>query len=55
MTQLVMGLGMPMIFIPLTALAPLGLPRDRVANAAGLKSFIRVLVGAVGGSLRLTY
>lgn len=48
------GLGMPMFFIPLTALALSSVKTNEIASAAGLMSFVRTLSGAFATSLVIT-
>ena len=51
---ILMGIGLPFFFVPLTALA-LGCVEEReTASAAGLQSFLRTLSGAVATSLVTT-
>jgi DHA2 family multidrug resistance protein len=49
--RLVFGLGVPCFFIPLTAMSLSGLPPNRVASAAGLTNFMRLVGGSFGVSL----
>ena len=49
--RLVFGLGVPCFFIPLIAMSLSGLPQSRVASAAGLTNFLRILGGSFGVSL----
>ena len=51
---LLMGLGLPFFFVPLTALALGSVDEHETASAAGLMNFIRTLSGAVGTSLITT-
>jgi len=51
---LLMGLGLPFYFVPLTALALGSVEAHETASAAGLMNFIRTLSGAVGTSLITT-
>jgi DHA2 family multidrug resistance protein len=48
------GAGMAFFFVSLTTLSLVGLPHDRIASAAGLTSFIRILGGGFGASLAVT-
>ncbi len=48
---LVMGLGMPFFFIPLTGLALASVKEEETASAAGLMNFLRTLSGAFATSL----
>jgi DHA2 family multidrug resistance protein len=52
--RLVFGLGVPCFFIPLIAMSLSGLPPNRVASAAGLTNFLRILGGSFGVSLSVT-
>ena len=48
------GMGMAFFFVPLTTISLAGLPPDRIASAAGLTNFIRILGGGLGASLAVT-
>jgi len=48
---LLMGLGMPFFFVPLTALALGSVEEHETASAAGLLNFLRTLSGAFGTSI----
>lgn len=48
------GMGMAFFFVPLTTISLAGLPPDRIASAAGLTNFIRILGGGFGASLAVT-
>jgi DHA2 family multidrug resistance protein len=48
------GIGIPLFFIPLTAISLSGLSPERVASAAGLFNFMRMLAGSFGASLAVT-
>ncbi|MBI3795126.1 MAG: MFS transporter [Nitrospinae bacterium] len=52
--RLAQGLGMAMFFIPLTTISLAGLPPERIASAAGLTNFSRILAGSFGTSLVVT-
>ncbi len=52
--RLAFGLGVPCFFIPLIAMSLSGLPPNRVASAAGLTNFLRILGGSFGVSLSVT-
>lgn len=51
---MVMGLGLPFFFVPLTGLAMGSVEKHETANAAGLMSFLRTLAGAFGTSVVTT-
>lgn len=51
---MVMGLGLPFFFIPLTGLAMGSVDESEMANAAGLMNFLRTLSGAFATSLVTT-
>lgn len=51
---LLMGIGLPLFFIPLTTLALGSVNEDEVASAAGLMNFVRTLSGALATSLVTT-
>lgn len=48
------GIGAPFFFIPLTSILLSGLPNNRLASAAGLSNFLRILGGSFGVSLIVT-
>jgi len=48
---ILMGLGLPFFFVPLTALALGSVEEHETASAAGLQNFLRTLSGAVATSL----
>jgi DHA2 family multidrug resistance protein len=48
---MLMGLGMPFFFVPLTALSLGSVEERETASAAGLQNFLRTLSGAVGTSV----
>ncbi len=50
----VQGLGFGLIFVPLSAIAYLTLPRERTAEAAGIYSLVRTLGASVGISIVTT-
>ena len=52
--QLVQGLGMPLIMLPLTQLALTSVEPDEVASAAGMQNFMRTIALAVATSAVLT-
>jgi len=52
--RLAQGLAMATFFIPLTTISLAGLPPDRIASAAGLTNFSRILAGGFGTSLVVT-
>ncbi len=49
--RLFMGIGVSCFFLPITTLSIAGLPPDRIASAAGLSNFSRILAGGFGTSL----
>jgi DHA2 family multidrug resistance protein len=51
---LLQGFGMPFFFVPLTALAFTTVPKNEIANAAGLMSFTRTFAGALATSIITT-
>ena len=50
--QLVTGLGIALFMVPMQSISLSGLRNDQVASAAGLSSFMRVIGGSFGASLR---
>lgn len=53
--QMIMGLGMPFFFIPVTALALASVRPDEVASAAGLQNFTRTMSAAIATSIATTF
>src|SRR5262245_55178724 len=51
---IVMGVGLPFFFVPLTALALGSVEESETASAAGLMNFLRTLSGAVATSVVTT-
>ncbi len=51
---LLLGLGMPFFFVPLTGLALASVNENETASAAGLMSFVRTLAGAIATSIVTT-
>lgn len=51
---LVMGVGMPMYYVPITGLAMGSVEEHEMASAAGLMNFVRTIAGAFGTSLVTT-
>jgi MFS transporter, DHA2 family, multidrug resistance protein len=54
LVRFVAGLGAPCFFIPLLSILLSGLPSSRIASAAGLSNFLRILAGSFGTSLSVT-
>jgi len=48
------GSALAFFFIPLTTLTLVGIPPDRIASAAGLSNFVRIMAGAMGTSIATT-
>jgi DHA2 family multidrug resistance protein len=48
---IVMGVGLPFFFVPVTALSLASVEEHEVASAAGLQNFLRTLSGAVATSI----
>src|SRR5262245_41185674 len=48
---ILMGIGLPMFFVPVTALALGNVEEREMASAAGLQNFLRTLAGAVATSI----
>lgn len=48
------GIGAPCFFIPTTAILLSGMPNNRLASAAGLSTFLRILGGSFGTSISVT-
>jgi DHA2 family multidrug resistance protein len=51
----VMGVGMPMYYIPITGLAMGSVDENEMASAAGLMNFVRTIAGAFATSLVTTF
>ena len=51
---ILMGVGLPFFFVPLTALALGSVEEHETASAAGLQNFLRTLSGAVATSMVTT-
>jgi len=52
--RFVQGVGAPCFFIPLITMLLSGLPNNRIASAAGLSNFTRILAGSFGTSISVT-
>ncbi|PZU11799.1 DHA2 family efflux MFS transporter permease subunit [Sphingomonas sp.] len=52
--HLLLGIGMPMFFVPVTMIALAAVDPDEVPGAAGLQNFARTLSGAFGTSIATT-
>jgi len=52
--RLVMGLGIPLFFIPLNQIYLSGLPSEQIASASGLANFFRTLGSSVSTALTVT-
>jgi len=50
----VMGLGIPLFFIPLNQVYLSGLPSEQIASASGLANFLRTLGSSVSTALTVT-
>jgi MFS transporter, DHA2 family, multidrug resistance protein len=53
--QLVIGLGMSTMFLPMTTIAMAEVPTSQIATAAGLQNFVRTLFGAFGTAIATNY
>ncbi len=53
-SQLVLGLGMPLFFVPMTALAMASVAPEETASAAGLVNFLRTMSGAIATAIVTT-
>jgi DHA2 family multidrug resistance protein len=54
LARFIQGLGVPCFFIPIISILLSGLPPDRIASAAGLSNFTRILAGSFGTSIFVT-
>ncbi|MHB1565215.1 MAG: DHA2 family efflux MFS transporter permease subunit [Acidiferrobacter sp.] len=52
--RFVQGIAMATFFVPTMAMVLSGLPPERIASAAGLSNFMRLLAGSFGTSLSIT-
>ncbi len=52
--RFIQGIGAPCFFVPLISILLAGLPNHRLASAAGLSNFFRLLGGSFGTSLTVT-
>ncbi|MFI4937533.1 MAG: DHA2 family efflux MFS transporter permease subunit [Candidatus Berkiellales bacterium] len=52
--RFIQGIGVPCFFVPTIAILLSGLPDDKIANAAGLSNFLRILAGSFGTSIYVT-
>jgi DHA2 family multidrug resistance protein len=53
--QLIIGLGMSTMFLPMTTIAMAEVPTSQIATAAGLQNFVRTLLGAFGTAIATNY
>jgi DHA2 family multidrug resistance protein len=54
LVRFIQGIGAPCFFIPLVSILLSGLPNNRLASAAGLSNFLRILAGSFGVSIFVT-
>lgn len=54
LARLIQGMGMACFFIPTISIILSGLPSTRIASAAGLSNFLRILAGSFGTSISVT-
>jgi len=52
--RFIQGIGAPCFFIGCTSVLLAGLPNERLASAAGLSNFLRILAGSFGTSISIT-
>lgn len=52
--RLVQGIALATFFVPITTIVLSGLPQQKIASAAGLSNFMRLLAGSFGTSLSIT-
>ena len=52
--QLIQGVATAFFFVPLLGITMAGVPPERIASAAGLANFLRILAGSFGTSLSTT-
>lgn len=52
--RFIQGIGAPCFFIPTITILLSGLPDERIASAAGLSNFLRILAGSFGTSISVT-
>lgn len=54
LVRFIQGFGIPFFFIPTISVLLSGLPNNRIASAAGLSNFFRILAGSFGTSITVT-
>lgn len=54
LVRFIQGIGAPCFFIPTISILLSGLPNNRLASAAGLSNFLRILGGSFGTSISVT-
>ncbi len=54
LVRFIQGVGVPCFFIPTISILLSGLPPNRIASAAGLSNFTRILAGSFGTSITVT-
>ena len=52
--RLMQGLGMACFFVPMTTISLSDVPHEKIASAAGMTNFVRILGGSFGTSLVIT-
>lgn len=54
LSRFIQGIGAPFFFVPSISILLSGLPNSRIASAAGLSNFLRILAGSFGTSISVT-
>ncbi|MBS0290104.1 MAG: DHA2 family efflux MFS transporter permease subunit [Proteobacteria bacterium] len=54
LVRLIQGIGVPCFFIPTLSILFSGLKNEKIASAAGLSNFMRILAGSFGTSITVT-
>lgn len=55
LVRFLQGVGVPCFFVPIISILLSGLPNNRIASAAGLSNFLRILGGSFGTSIFVTW
>jgi len=53
--RFIMGIGLPLFFLPLNQIVMSGLPASELANAAGLSNFVRTFAGSIATAVCVFY
>ncbi len=53
--RFIMGMGLPLFFLPLNQIIMSGLPASELANAAGLSNFVRTFSGSIATAVTVFF